>query len=100
MACFKECAEQASIQVDLDGWMEKWLQRAGVNTLTSEVKEVNGKWSLTIRQDVPKVEGTPPILREQMIDIAVFKLANVEGVSEDKWTEEGVMELTKKFEIV
>lgn len=42
----------------------------------------------------------PAVLREQMIDVAVFKLKNVAGVKTDEWDEDGELELSKKLEVV
>ena len=39
------------------------------------------------------------MLREQLVDVAVFKLTNVAGVTTDQWDEDGDMELSKKLEV-
>lgn len=49
---------------------------------------------------MPWTEGVPAVLREQMIDIAVFKLKPVAGVKTDEWDEDGELELSKKMEVV
>jgi len=80
--------------------MEKWLQVAGVNVLTPLVEQQgDGKWAICIKQDAPSTEGVPAVLREQMIDIAVFKLKEAAGATTDEWDEDGELELCKKFEV-
>lgn len=39
------------------------------------------------------------MLREQLVDVAVFKLSKVAGVSEDQWDEDGDMELSHRLEV-
>jgi aminopeptidase N len=83
-----------NVALDLDPWMESWLQTSGINTL-EPVVEGN---SLSIKQSQSKV-GDVNVLREQMIDVAVLKLTKVAGVTEDQWDEEGDMELSHKMEV-
>ena len=39
MKCFQEAAAQNNLEFDLDAWMEKWLQVAGVNVLTPLIEQ-------------------------------------------------------------
>jgi len=62
-------------------WMQSWLMTSGINTLTPVVQKTeNGKYSISIKQDKAKT-GDVEVLREQMIDVAVFKKTKVAGVS-------------------
>ena len=79
--------------------MDKWLKQAGINTLTPIIEKDGDKWAISIKQDQPEVEGIPKVLREQMIEIAAFKLRKVAGVTNDEWDEDGELELCKKLEV-
>ncbi len=81
MECFQKAAEMKNVQIDLMSWMQSWLMTSGINTLTPVVQKTeNGKYSISIKQDKAKT-GDVEVLREQMIDVAVFKKTKVAGVS-------------------
>ena len=82
------------MQLDLDKWMDTWLQTSGINVIEPVI---DGK-KVSIKQSQAK-QGDKEVLREQLVDVAVFKLTKVAGVTEDQWDEEGDMELTHKMEV-
>ena len=73
---------------------------SGINTLSPVVQKTeNGKYSISIKQD-KALTGDVEVLREQMIDVAVFKKTKVAGVTEDDWDEDGDLELSHKVDVL
>jgi aminopeptidase N len=63
---------------DLSGWTKEWLYEPGVNTIAAEFSCAGGKVSsFTLRQSAPS--AAMPTLREQRVQIALFKL-NAQGL--------------------
>ena len=94
MECFEQAAKDKQVQLDLMKWMETWLQTSGINVLQPVI---NGN-KVSIKQGKAQ-QGDVDVLREQLVDVAVFKLTKVAGVTEDQWDEDGDMELSHKLEV-
>ena len=94
MECFEQAAKDKEVQLDLLKWMDTWLLTSGINVLEPVIE---GK-KVSIKQSQAK-QGDLDVLREQLVDVAVFKLTNVAGVNTDQWDEDGDMELSKKLEV-
>lgn len=63
---------------DLSGWTKEWLYEPGVNTIAADFSCAGGKVSsFTLRQSAPS--AAMPTLREQRVQIALFKL-NAQGL--------------------
>ena len=88
MECFQKAAKSKNMEVDLEKWMASWLKTGGVNTLSPIIEEKEGCFFISIRQD-PSEYGHTDVLREQLIDVATYKLVKQEGVTEDIWEEDG-----------
>ena len=88
MECFQKAAKSKNMEVDLEKWMASWLQTGGVNTLSPIIEEKEGCFFISIRQD-PSEYGHTDVLREQLIDVATYKLVKQEGVTEDILEEDG-----------
>ncbi len=59
---------------DLSGWTKQWLYEPGVNTIAADFSCAGGKIKqFTLRQTAPS--AAMPTLREQRVQIALFKLA-------------------------
>ena len=64
MNCFKQAAKDKQLDIDLDAWMQSWLQTSGINTLKPIVTPTNdGKYKIDVQQQKPKI-GDTDILRE------------------------------------
>ena len=50
MGCFQQAAKSKNIDIDLDSWMKSWLQTSGINTLSPEIVEKNGKFVINVKQ--------------------------------------------------
>ncbi|HEX7984955.1 MAG TPA: aminopeptidase N [Duganella sp.] len=67
---------------DLGAWTKEWLYEPGVNTIAAEFSCAGGKvTSFSVRQSAPG--PTMPTLREQRVQIALFKLGK-DGLALDK----------------
>ena len=82
MECFKQAAKNKQLDVDLDEWMQSWLQTSGINTLKPKVTYIDGKYKIDVIQEKSKV-GDVDVLRQQVIDIAIFKIDKIAGVTND-----------------
>ncbi len=62
---------------DLTSWVHTWIQTAGVNTLTPQIEETEGKYAnITINQEVPKVPSDSKELRPHRIAVGLYDLEN------------------------
>jgi len=48
MGCFQEAAKIKNLDLDLDSWMQSWLQTSGINTLTPQITVKDGKYIVSI----------------------------------------------------
>ena len=69
--CLQTAVNTYSLEIDLQSWVDSWLNKAGVNELESEtVRNEDGTYSVAVLQRYP-VFGDPQ-LHEQIVDIALY----------------------------
>lgn len=62
--------------MDIQGWANRWLTKAGVNSLNADFSQINGEGNgtLKITQNMPIIGDA--VLKEQVLNVKIFGLGD------------------------